>query len=602
SRLSRRLAVGMDGSVSGQEENMDRSFATSSSIQDSHLGEEEGEEAILVLNDDEYAWNPKSTGNKKRCILCTALVLFVAAIVIGVTVPLVNKKNSSNQQISMFSGAMTQLEACQAGFFLDTKEPHLEIHMRGITQEITDPESISMLENAVAIGYNEASGGCADVYSRVMFSAKLQGQQVVRDLVLTDQAVESLETLFEETTVMIAQFSTMIACDGCPPDEGFASVYPATYRANRKRRALETEDSAVPNDAVQPLFSNLEQALDAADIVMAIEKSVRNVLLDLDGFQEVTILSKSDDGSSAATTLYEQTDDNDAYQPSFFRNKAIRDAQNFRDCEMAKKKRSKGSSSTKSSKSSKTDAPTTTPATDSPTATPETDSPTVPRTRSPSIGPSAAPQAKSTKAPKSSKAPTVKQTKAPKAASIKATKSPNAKSSKAPTASTTSITTCDDESVTVGSASAEKSSKAPTVKSSKAPTVKSSKAPTVKSSKAPTVKSSKAPTVKSSKAPTVQSSKAPTVKSSKAPTVKSTKAAAATTTTATVSREQIGEHPACSVCGGGKVMTNPSGTFEPPGQRQTQCLALKMAGTNGFIPGDSCPLIPALIDGPCGCA
>jgi hypothetical protein len=35
--------------------------------------------------------------------------------------------------------------------------------------------------------------------------------------------------------------------------------------------------------------------------------------------------------------------------------------------------------------------------------------------------------------------------------------------------------------------------------------------------------------------------------------------------------------------------------------QETQCLALQLAGINGFIPADSCPQIPALITGPCGC-
>ena len=73
----------------------------------------------------------------------------------------------------------------------------------------------------------------------------------------------------------------------------------------------------------------------------------------------------------------------------------------------------------------------------------------------------------------------------------------------------------------------------------------------------------------------------------------------AETTTAVEAR--IGDHPECLVCGSGKDMSNPAGTFVPPGMQETQCLALKLAGLNGLIPADSCPEIPDLISVPCGC-
>ena len=432
------------------------------------------------------------------------------------------------------------------------------------------------LEKAVTDGFNQVSDGCADQFQRWMYNATLVEQKLHQDMVLTDKTTR-LQNTFEGTSTLVVQFATKISCNGCSEIEAFASSYPTTFgrrpqallgnkNGNRNRRQLFNDDEEYgtgsakirgeDNSLIGIESRNLPEMssnrLDAGEILLAIEKAARDVRPDLQGFLEVTIVARGDDGSTTATTMIKEKENGEQYSPSFFRDEALARAQDF-DCDngaATKKKRKKSSKyddyyGSKSSKGSDY-------STKSEKAKSWKSWGTKSTTDSSKVAQTNKSKKKSGGKTKSTKAPTAKSgksktTKAPTTKSSKTTKAPTTKSSKTSKAPTTKSGSKESKAPTTKSGS--KVSKAPTTKSgskvSKAPTTKSgskvSKTPTTKSgskvSKAPTTKSgskeSKAPTTKSgskvSKAPTTKSgskeSKAPTTKSgskvSKAPTTKS---------------------------------------------------------------------------------
>jgi hypothetical protein len=370
SRRSRKLAVGMDGTICHHDDHHQvfrstsrfnpcnttittddgTSTKNSSFVSDgncpsdtsSYVASEAGEEAILIIDDDEYSLTNKNRRNK-RCFLFGSLVLYMAAVVADST--------------------------------------NFEVYRRGPT-ELIGSSMKTDLEQAISAGYNDASGGCSDQYQHLMYDVKLTNQTTVRDLVLADKT-ESLSTLFEESTFLVAHFDTWISSRNCPEEEVFASRYPAsfgnivsaetTFGGDRKNRRFLESDLPVGSGSGPSYRSRyLQTVLDAATVVLAIEKAVRDVMPEVQGFKEVTMVS-GQDGSSAASTLYEDRESNESFRPSFFRDKAMKDAQQLReDCESAsgRKYRKGTGTSTKSSKSSTTRAPTTRSPTRAPTTAP----------------------------------------------------------------------------------------------------------------------------------------------------------------------------------------------------------------------------------------
>jgi hypothetical protein len=450
SRRSRKVAVGMDGTISHHDDHHQvfrstsrfnprnttittddgTSTKNSSFVSDgyfpsdtsSYMASEAGEEAILIIDDDEYSLTNKNRRNK-RCFLVGSLVLLMAAVVAAATIGALKSQESKAELAA--SASIMQLESCQAGIIQDTKQHKLEVYMRGPT-ELIGSSMKTDLEQAISAGYNDASGGCSDQYQRLMYDVKLTNQTMVRDLVLSDKT-ESLATLFEESTFLIAHFETWISSRKCPEEEVFASRYPAsfgnivsaetTFGGDRKNRRFLESDLPVGSGSGPSYRSrNLQTVLDAATVLLAIEKAVRDVMPEVQGFKEVTIMVSGQDGSSAASTLYEDRESNESYRPSFFRDKAIKDAQQLReDCESAsgRKYRKGTGSSTKSSKSSSSSSSSTrAPRTRSPTRAPTTANPTSAPSANPTLAPTVTATgtptlAPVTAAPTTSAAPTV---------------------------------------------------------------------------------------------------------------------------------------------------------------------------------------------------
>ena len=69
--------------------------------------------------------------------------------------------------------------------------------MISVLDRMADQDEQCILEEAVAVEYNEEAGGCADMYERFMFNATLVKQSLNHDLVLTNPTMR-LENVFQE--------------------------------------------------------------------------------------------------------------------------------------------------------------------------------------------------------------------------------------------------------------------------------------------------------------------------------------------------------------------------------------------------------------------
>jgi hypothetical protein len=322
--------VGMDGSVTRSSTAGDENstFSDDKSAFSSPKSEEKFE---MILEDD-------SNRKRRKRTICTVLIAAVLASLFFVIVFF------TTQHVQEKKAATAINSDCFLGV-KETREPQLEIFFTGLSREPTDEET-NQLKAAVMKGYNEVAGGCDDEYQRWMYQADLVSATVHNDIIM-DENTSSLHNLFEDVSAFVARFDTKISCDGCPEDEVFASVYPpmfgaATVGPSNRRRASDQ--------------------LNAAEIVLAIEREVRYTMPNFDSFLEFSILTQRDDGSAISTSLMRESghgEPNDEfYNPSFFRQKAIQETQESRECGMdGKKKRAKSrkndsGSSSKSNKSS----------------------------------------------------------------------------------------------------------------------------------------------------------------------------------------------------------------------------------------------------------
>ncbi|KAL3916378.1 MAG: hypothetical protein SGILL_005208 [Bacillariaceae sp.] len=417
-------SVGMDGSVS-QVSSVGGDNNSAFWDEKSAASSRGGDQFEVILE--------KDGGSRKRNILMVVTALIVASLFF-VMVFFTTKKVQSNKAAAATPYAS---DDCQPGVVKDVKDPQLEIYITGLAREPTEDEK-RQLETAVMHGYNEVAGGCADEYQRWMYNVDLVSAVAHNEVIMTDTTTR-LENLFDDVTAYVARFETKISCDNCPDEEGFASLYPATFGA----------DEIGPNNR-----RRTAEELNAAEIVVAIERAARYAMPNFGAFLEFSVLSQRQDGSAAATTLMRdatQDDQNDEfYNPEFFRKKAVKDAQEYRqeDCDGVREayKRGKSNKSEKSSKSSQT--------TRVATATRTTGdggcdcqcwSDMTCKCECEMASRQNGVNSKSTKEPKATKAPSVKATKTP---SMKATKTPSMKATKTPSMKTT---------------------KTPSMKSSKAP-------------------------------------------------------------------------------------------------------------------------------------
>jgi hypothetical protein len=582
SRHSKSRTIGMDGTVSDHEHiniiglhdqsSADRSFQ---SFADDSLGSDGG--TMLASEDDDFVFE-KSNKRKKKCLLCSTLFVFALVVFIAAAAPLAAKR--ANEARSS-RAAFAQVEACEAGIVQHSKDPQLEFYMLGI-QEKADDSQISFMEDALVASFNEVSGRCSDKYQRWMFKASLTSQEIVRNIGFTEHA-SSLENVFEEQLTLVARFQTNISCAGCTDEEAFASVYPSSF-------GHTASDDSVHERSLNDLEP--EDALNAALIVLTIERAMQNMFEELNGFEEVTIMSKRADGAFVASTMI-QNEEGYVYQPTFFRNKALRDAQSYRECLDAAEIRMH-SKAAKAAKSSKNETPA--PVAPTPAPVVPTPAPVVPPTPAPVV-PTPAPIA-----PRPTPAPV-----APTPAPVVPTPAPVVPPTPAPVVPPTPAPVVPTP--------------APVVPPTPAPVVPPTPSPTGKKSTGDegSGKKGSEPTEGKKSCSAVDEEEEEmnmsmnTSSGKKGEDVEETEEEGTDsgkkgdtqpevpTEVGIAGQGRFGPHPPCDVCGEGKTMTNPAGTFIPPGMGETQCAALELAADNGQIPEDSCPYIPNLIKDACGC-
>jgi hypothetical protein len=123
-----------------------------------------------VADDDDAGQPVKAVadGSKKRRILCFSGVALVLILVISLgSYGISNKKTKAP--------ALSSSNFCQPASIKDTKEPFLELMLFAGTNRLVNDMEAKFLENAVMEGYNEASGGCTDLYERWTYGES--GQQ-----------------------------------------------------------------------------------------------------------------------------------------------------------------------------------------------------------------------------------------------------------------------------------------------------------------------------------------------------------------------------------------------------------------------------------------
>jgi hypothetical protein len=345
---ARHAMIGMDGSVvklsdkassNGSRRYDDAASRVSSSASSSHgqgnyddWDDQDSQPRKLyrvpVHQDDIYATR------KKRCLWALA-VLVLALIILFMSV-FVSRNSHEKRAIA---AAEAQAGTCQPGVILkDTFEPRLRLIITGLSEYPTADE-VGVLEQAIAEGYNHASGGCSDEFERFMYQVTMVNQTLESHLVLTDKTTR-LENIFEETSVLTTDFHTKISCDGCSSEVAFASEYPSSFGILTSTKRSRNTDTGYRRDLAllerfledEPSSPVVSGSLNAGRIIDAMERSARQAIDGIEAFREVTILVTHSDGSSASTTLHKEVQqDGTEYSATFFRNKVVDEAQEFRD-------------------------------------------------------------------------------------------------------------------------------------------------------------------------------------------------------------------------------------------------------------------------------
>ena len=311
-RRSRGLAsIGMDGALSiYSDEN--GSTTGSQFLDDSpYAAKEQSEEAILKDGD-------LRKNSRRKKVLRYGGILILAVTFFALVGSFLAQKYAKTEG---------QSQSCQLGVVQETKTPQLEIYMTGVSQLLSETEK-QEVEQALTEGYNDASGICSDEYQRWMYNASLVNQEVHEKLVFTDQATR-LENAFLDTPTLVTRFETKISCNQCADETAFSSIYPAFFGEQEHGRQLTNE-----------AFSRLN----AADALTAMERAVRRVMPDFQGFLEVNIITTGNDGSASVMTISKEHE-GDEYLPDYFRDEALaRVRQSGTDCDEGGSARKRGKS------------------------------------------------------------------------------------------------------------------------------------------------------------------------------------------------------------------------------------------------------------------
>ncbi|KAG7339072.1 hypothetical protein IV203_017649 [Nitzschia inconspicua] len=257
-------SVAMDGSVTRCSTSGDET-STHSDDKYAFLTCRDGGKSVMILKNDD-------TGKRRAQTLVTIFIALIVATLFFLMVFFTTRKVQEN---GTSSSASSHSELCPL-VVDDTREPQLEIYFTGLSKEPTDEEK-EQLKRAIMKGYNEAVGGCRDHFKRWMYQVDLVNAEAQDEIIIMTESSTDLQNRFDDVSAFVARFRTKISCDGCPHEEAFASVYPPVFGSNivppGNRRRTSDE-------------------LNAADIVLAIEREVHDTMPDFDSFLEFSVLTQ----------------------------------------------------------------------------------------------------------------------------------------------------------------------------------------------------------------------------------------------------------------------------------------------------------------------
>jgi hypothetical protein len=208
--------------------------------------------------------NTDQQTKRRRMLLIGGAILLVAGAVIG-----------SYFLATYIKSQKSASEHCELPI-KDVREPLLEFNIEaGSFQRELNAAEIDGLERAITDGYNAASGGCTDEFKRFMVGSVLKQQSVV-DNTFENGENSAIAVEFDAQNTLLLQFETVISCDGCAPDNAFASKYPSSYDSGRRELRKST--------------------LDAAVIMEEIERRVKDVVPELGDIIEAKIAAQQDGG------------------------------------------------------------------------------------------------------------------------------------------------------------------------------------------------------------------------------------------------------------------------------------------------------------------
>jgi hypothetical protein len=311
-------------------------------------------------------WSERKRRRGCRSTTSKCLIFATTLVVVGVICGSVGyyalrrtpKRSSAASSVQTTSN-LTAVESadgeCRDGFIEERHAPYLGLYLQGLN-DLVDDSGQRRLEQAVWLGYNNVSEGCGDRYHRWMYSVKLVNQTLVQKLVFEDGSTP-LETLFDGSPTLLAQFEMKISCKGCTEETAFASIYPKEYGPIADKNGNTSRDGHRRNrrmyvrylqESTLGLSDLMLHSLDAGDILLSMESFARVALSDLTAIQQGTVTTTTSEGFVRTTSLQQTGTGNGSgeyIKPTFFRNKILSEASHKLNC---RKKMNTGSTFGKS--------------------------------------------------------------------------------------------------------------------------------------------------------------------------------------------------------------------------------------------------------------
>jgi hypothetical protein len=185
---------------------------------------------------------------RRRVLIYTSAVTIVAVLVmtIGIAVSSTNKKKASSPSSSLSAIDQAALDVCPEGI-IDKHWPVLELKFDATPRTrdasgqnhhttMTEDQIVSFVQ-AVQNGYNSVVEQCGSAdpqeYKRWSFTTSFISQKLSGGLEMVDPEgngfTYSMQHNFVDTTNLVVQVMMGLSCDGCDPEEAFASSYPTAF-------------------------------------------------------------------------------------------------------------------------------------------------------------------------------------------------------------------------------------------------------------------------------------------------------------------------------------------------------------------------------------